>query len=236
MHKRIFLTSQSLLRAATIVVFFLSFSPLSKAQFEVGVFVGGANYQGDLADGVIIWQESKPAFGALLRYTPMPYLTLRANYIQGKLTATDYNSKFVTTRQRGYSFSSNIREFAVVGEFNVLGKTNSANYGDFSFVFNPYIFAGLGVASTDGTPVAPDDTKPYPFPEQGAKNVFLSIPLGLGMKFQVAEFLSIGIEWGGRATFSDYVDGVSKNGNPNKNDWYMFGGLTLTYCFESGGY
>ena len=214
---------------------FVLWLPLSKAQFEVGAFGGACNYQGDLAGGVVIWQETQPAFGVLLRYTPNPYITIRGNYLQGKLTGADSHSPEPSQRSRGLTFNSTIREFSFIGEFNFLGQSNERNYQGAETLFNPYLFAGLGVASTDGTPVAPSDRRPYPFPEEGTKSIVPALPLGIGFKVQFSDVVSVGIEWGTRLTFSDYLDGVSKVGNPKKNDWYMFGGLTFTYCFGLDG-
>lgn len=39
----------------------------------------------------------------------------------------------------------------------------------------------------------------------------ISIPFGLGVKFSVNKFVSIGLEWGLRKTFTDYIDDVSKD-------------------------
>jgi hypothetical protein len=217
------------------ILCFFVFSPTSQAQIEAGVFAGAANYQGDLADGTIIWRETQLSYGALIRYTPNRFVSLRAHYMQGNLQASDYNSSKVDIRQRGFKLRSVLREFAAVGEFNFLGKENNVA-NDFSFMVNPYLFGGLGVALTSNSPTAPSDTKPYPFPEAGAKNTFLTIPLGIGVKIQPAPAFSLGLEWGARTSFSDKLDGVSNvslKGNSRGNDWYMFGGLTLTYIFNS---
>jgi Domain of unknown function (DUF6089) len=215
-----------------ILCFFL-FSPNCKAQIEAGVYAGASNYQGDLADGTIIWRETQLSYGALLRYTPSPFISLRAHFMQGNLQASDYNSSDVGVRSRGYKLKTVIREVAAIGEFNFLGKSNEVA-NDFSFMVNPYLFGGLGVAITSNSP-----TNPYPFPEVGAKNTFLTIPLGIGVKIQPAPSFSLGLEWGARTTFSDRLDGVSNaslKGNSRGNDWYMFGGLTFTYIFNSQNY
>ncbi len=228
--------SKSLKKIKLTVIAFVLCLPLSKAQFEAGLFIGACNYQGDLADNTLRWQETQPSFGAILRYTPNRFLTIRGSFIQGKLTGSDLRSSDPGTRYRGFTFKSTLREFSVVSEFNFLGQSNENNYQGSSTLFNPYIFAGLGIASNDGEPIAPPDTRPYPFPEAGATSIVPAFPMGLGFKVQFGESVSVGIEWGTRLTFSDYLDGVSKTGNPKKNDWYMFGGLTLAYCFGNNGY
>jgi Domain of unknown function (DUF6089) len=227
---------KSLKKINLTVIAFVLCLPLSKAQFEAGLFIGACNYQGDLADNTLRWQESKPSFGAILRYTPNPFLTIRGSFIQGKLSGSDLRSSDPGTRYRGFTFKSTLREFSVISEFNFLGQSNENNFQGANTLFNPYIFAGIGIASNDGEPIAPPDTRPYPFPEDGATSIVPAFPMGLGIKIQLGETISLGAEWGTRLTFSDYLDGVSKTGNPKKNDWYMFGGLTLAYCFGNYGY
>jgi hypothetical protein len=213
------------------------FSPIlhSNAQIEAGIYAGASNYQGDLADGTVIWRETQLSYGALVRYTPNRFLTLRAHYIQGDIQASDYNSGDVGIRRRGFKFKSALREFAAIGEFNFIGRENDVA-NDFSFMINPYLFGGIGVVATTGTPTAPDDTQPYPFPEAKAQNIFLTVPVGIGVKIQPSPSFSIGLEWGGRTVFSDKLDGVSdatKGVFSRGNDWYMFGGLTFTYMFNN---
>jgi Domain of unknown function (DUF6089) len=218
-----------------VILCFFVFSPTSKAQIEAGVYAGATNYQGDLADGTVIWRETQLSYGVLLRYTPHRFVSLRAHYMQGNLQASDYNSSNVDIRQRGFRLRSVVREFAAIGEFNFLGKENNVA-NDFSFMVNPYLFGGLGVALTSNAPTAPDDVIPKPFPEVGAKNTFLTIPMGIGVKIQPAPSFTLGLEWGARTVFSDKLDGVSnvtKGVFSKGNDWYMFGGLTFTYIFNS---
>ena len=219
----------------SVTLCFFNLLPSGHAQFEGGIFAGASNYQGDLADGAVIWRETQLSYGALMRYTPNRFLTLRAHFIQGQVQGSDYNSSDKNIRFRGFKFKSTLNEFALIGEYNFLGKENEmAN--DFSFMINPYLFGGVGFLATTGTPTAPDDTKPYPFPEVGTKKGFLAIPIGIGVKIQPSPNFSLGLEWGARTVFSDRLDGVSNATSSvfsKGNDWYMFGGLTFTYIFDS---
>ena len=221
-----------LLKKITLSVFaFMLCIPLSKAQFEADLTVGVCNYQGDLVDPALVKLEVQPSFGAFLRFTPNRFITIRGNYIQGKLKASDLQSPKPETRYRGIVFESTLREFSVVGEYNILGNSNENNFELGGVMFNPYIFAGIGLASNSGVPVAPADTRPYPFPEEGAKSVVPAFPLGIGLKVQFGESIGVGLDIGSRLTFSDYLDGVSKVGNPKSNDFYSYVGLTFSYCF-----
>lgn len=214
----------------TIIAFILCL-PLSKAQFEVGITGGFYNYRGDLTDPSVAKLELQPSFGAFVRYTPHRYITIRGNYLQGKLKASDLQSPNPSTRYRGVVFESTLREFSIVGEFNVLGNSNE-NYYELGGVFiNPYVYGGIGFASNSGVPVAPADTRPYPFPEDGSKSIVPAFPVGLGLKVQFGDYLCVGVDGGVRATFSDYLDGVSKIANPKSKDFYSYAGITVSYCF-----
>jgi hypothetical protein len=114
-------------------------------------------------------------------------------------------------------------------EWNFLGKPAFSRNGIFSRRVDPYIFVGGALASFVVTAKAPDKTAPYPFPEKDNRNVTFAIPAGGGIKFHFAEDFTLGLEYGNRFTFSDYVDGISASANPKSKDWYMFFGMTLSY-------
>jgi Domain of unknown function (DUF6089) len=213
----------------------LCFSFLSMAQsFEIGAFGGGSNYQGDLADGILVLKETQPAYGLIMRYSPFKFLSFRVGYLQGGIVGDDKNSSNEDIRKRGFNISTNIRELSVLTEWQLPSYGNS-NQGIFRPSITPFLFAGIGFASRDKDPKAPIDRYPDPFPEFNSKKSFTSIPFGGGLKFHFAESFAMSLEWGMRATFSDFVDGVSVNANPLKNDYYMFGGITVTYVLDGGG-
>jgi hypothetical protein len=98
----------------------------------------------------------------------------------------------------------------------------------------------------------------------------LSVPVGLGAKWQLDDYWAFGFEFGVRKTFTDYLDDVSSiyvdniivggasgpmavalkdrsmevgqtpfengdlRGNSATKDWYVIGGLTLTYRIHGG--
>ena len=63
-------------------------------------------------------------------------------------------------------------------------------------------------------------------------NTQFSLPIGLGVKYDLTNNLNIGFEYGIRLVWTDYLDGVSQAGNPNKNDVYFSGGIVLAYRFN----
>lgn len=208
-------------------------STIFSQNYELGLFGGTSNYQGDLADGVINWKQTKPSYGLLVRYSPRNYLAFRAGFTAGEIIGDDQTAKSAEIRKRGYSFKSNIRELAVFTELH-LPQYGSSSYGVFKVKFSPFVLLGVGITTLNGEPKAPKDRIPYPFPEFDAKSNFICAAAGGGFKFQFAPNFATSVEWGTRTVFNDYLDGISKNGNPNANDWYMFGGLSLTYIVDGG--
>ncbi len=226
----------NLLKKGFTAIIILVFSHLSFSQnYELGLFAGASNYQGDLAGGLIIWKETQPAGGLFVRYSPLDFVSFKLGFTSGKFIGNDKNSPDLSIQKRGFSFTSNVRELAAFTEFH-LPQYGSSSYGLFKPRFSPFIFGGVGLSMVNGIPIAPKDRTPYPFPEEGVKTQFLSIPAGVGVKFRFTESFATSLEWGTRAVFSDYLDGISKNGNPNRNDWYMFMGVTFSYVIDAGGY
>jgi hypothetical protein len=218
----------------TYILFFLfSFNLLSAQSYEMGIFAGYTFYQGDLADGTLIFKNLQPAGGLLLRYNPKRYYSLRVGFTTGKLLGDDKDSKSKAIRDRGYSFYSTVREISAIGEFH-LPYYGHSSYGLFRIKVSPFAFAGVALTVINGEPKAPSDLVPYPFPEFNAKKNFFVLPMGGGLKFLITEQFAVSGEWGARKTFGDYIDGISLQGNPKSGDWYTFGGLTLTYIVDGG--
>lgn len=218
------------------MVFLLCLPFLSPAQgLEGGAFLGVSNYQGDLADQLIVLGETKLAFGLMARLNINPKLSIKGAVYNGYLSGHDANSKNQALIDRGYSFQSSIQEATVHCEWNILGRRMYNDVGLFVPYITPFISVGAGVAYCAGSP-----TKIRPnhqlvsFEEKGDKDVFFSLPVIFGIKYYYQEHINVGIEVGTRSIFSDYLDGVKKNGNPNKNDWYIFGGIAVTYVFGDG--
>src|SRR5690606_31943635 len=115
------------------------------------------------------------------------------------------------------------------------------------FYFNPQADIGNGYEA-----LKPIQTEGKKYPR-----VQPNIPFGLGLKWGVGKRVGIGLEWGPRRTFTDYLDDVSgtyptstnpdtKNytnqslngggtagnmrGNPSTRDWYFYYGLSFNFA------
>jgi len=199
-----------------LLSFFLAYG-LNAQDFyrsEIGVFLGGSYYVGDLNPSKH-FLKTKFAGGLVYRYNITPRWALKVNALLGGLEASDAVSK--ANVERNLSFKSYIFEFSPQIEFNFLQYIT----GDKKHFISPYIFVGVSLfnfnpkAELDGTwyplqslgtegqgTTIPDTKKPYDL-------TTVAIPFGLGLKISPHKSISLGLEWGIRKTFTDYIDDVS---------------------------
>ncbi len=195
-----------------------------KNSAELGVFLGGSYYIGDLNPSRQ-FVFTKPAGGLMFRYNFNPRIAARASFMVGSIEGHDSYSNSASQKQRNLNFKSMIDEFSVQFDFNFLDYRIGLEKEKFS----PYIFVGLAVfnfnpqgqlANNNYVSLQPMRTegegldggsmgKPY-------KLTQISIPFGIGFKTNVSRKMGITGEWGFRKTFTDYLDDVSgKYYNPN---------------------
>ncbi|MBA4316782.1 MAG: hypothetical protein C0412_00120 [Flavobacterium sp.] len=209
-------------------LFFLLFFFTMNAQIhEVGVFVGGSNYIGDVGLTTYI-SPNEPALGILYKWNKSPRHSYRFSYTQSKISANDLDSKEPSRNQRGYRFENSIKEVSLGLEFNFF----DFNLHDVKRKFTPYVYSGISYFRYDELYVSSGET----LKDSGAGS--FAIPMTLGIKSNVSPHIVLGLEVGARYTLTDNLDGSNpedgnllKFGNINNNDWYVFSGLTLTYTF-----
>jgi hypothetical protein len=196
---------------------------------ELGVFVGGSNYIGDIGPTTYITPNS-PAIGILYKWNRSLRHSWRFSYTQSKITSKDVDSEEINRKQRGYSFENNIKELSAGIEFNFF----DFDLNTLKRSITPYVFTGLNLSFYDGLFFNNNQAK------FDSKQKTLALPIILGVKSNLTSNFVLGLEVGARYTFAEDLDGsFSKNenlksysfGNLNNNDWYVFSGLTLTYTF-----
>ncbi|UKN03431.1 DUF6089 family protein [Paracrocinitomix mangrovi] len=188
-----------------------------KARFEMGFMGGGSYYIGDL-NQYKHFVYSKPAFGAIVRYNLSNRASLRFTGTYGNVWGDDARSNESQEVNRNLNFRSSIFELAAGVEIHLL------NYriNDMKYPFTPYLFYELAYfrmnpktdyqgneielqsLGTEGQGTSLSDRNRYSLNQ-------ISIPLGIGMKFNIRERLAISVEYGIRKTFTDYLDDVSGN-------------------------
>ncbi|MEN0004854.1 MAG: DUF6089 family protein [Bacteroidota bacterium] len=198
---------------------------------DVGVSLGFMNYQGDFAESPVSLSETNFAFGATYRYFFTPQYGVRANILYGTLSGADSNKDENTTRN--WSFETNLLEISVIGEWHPIGSIKLNSMGELEPQFSPYGFIGLGMAFGESEITTPPDDNSV-LPEPDDRSSFFSIPIGLGVRYDASKYFMISAEFGTRATFNDYLDGIGDLYTSQEgNDWYLFGGINISFLISS---
>ena len=183
---------------------------------EAGLFFGVSNYHGDLTPHIMEVNEYNMAFGAFGRYNFNGHFGIKFHFYKGTLSGTDFNAQVLEgDRERNLSFRSDLLELGAQFEYNFLNFQVSKN----DHITTPYIFAGI--AGFHFNPQAEYNGQWFNLQELGTEGQGLegyaepynllsfAIPVGVGVKFNINHLTNIGLEFGVRTTFTDYLDDVS---------------------------
>ena len=214
----------------TLVLFLLISMNFLNAQIhEVGVFLGGSNFIGDVGKTNYV-APNELAFGILYKWNKSPRHSYRFSYMQSTISGNDLDSEVPGRKQRGYKFKNEVKEFSVGLEFDFF----DFNLHDGKKKITPYVCLGVSYFAYDELFVINGQTK-----KDYSAGVF-GIPIIAGVKTNIADHWILATEVGIRYTYTDNLDGSNpkngnlqplKFGNVNSNDWYVFSGITLTYTF-----
>lgn len=206
---------------------------MSAQTYEIGVFAGGANNIGDVGRFNYIL-PSDIAYGGLFKWNKSKRYAWRASVIYGKFTADDTKSNMTSRQQRGYVVKNSILEASAGLEFNFV----EYNLHKLGRAFTPYLYTGVTYFRYGYDYV--DAGQQISF---GQKDGSFAIPMVVGAKIRLNQFLILGAEIGARYTFTDNLDASNPEksninqqldvdfGNIFSDDWYVFSGFTLTYTF-----
>jgi hypothetical protein len=195
---------------------------------EAGIFLGASNYQGEFSPAPVAFNETRPAIGLVYTQFLDPNWGITGMISYGRITGRDSNLSLDIQRDRNWAFQTGLLEFATSVQYQPWGAPRLNAAGLFFPRFSPYVAAGLGVAFANNTVTVPSEGREIA-PEPDAKSVFVTLPVSLGLRFVWSERLTFIGEFGQRAVFSDYLDGVSLRGDPTTNDWFYRFGLGITY-------
>ncbi|MFD2568607.1 type IX secretion system protein PorG [Pseudotenacibaculum haliotis] len=193
---------------------------------EIGFFVGGTNYVGDVGRTNYI-QPNNPGGSIVYKYNLNPRIALRGSLSRFSLLGDDAESENAIRQARGFRFKNVVNEFAVGIEYNFFEyDLSSANK-----ISTPYILLQLAALDYE-TPRLETSPGTYRF----TRNTTVSVPIGLGWKTKVYGNIAFAVEASFRYTFTDKLDystdqfpGLDFAGT--SNDWYMFTGISMVYTF-----
>ena len=209
-----------------LIALFFNVFLLQAQRVHVGVAGGLANYSGDLLDKLYPKKLTNGHIGIVAYYEINDRLLLRGSYIFARVNGDDALSEKAELRARNLRFESKISEFSIGGEYHLFSLYEKR--------YTPYVFAGLGLFHFD--PYTHDTTgilyhlRPLStegqYTNSGKKSYQLLqpvIPFGGGVKFAITENLRIGVEFGFRKIFTDYLDDVSTS-YPDYNELLLTNG------------
>lgn len=200
----------------------------SKAQInEVGLFVGGSNYIGDIGPEYYI-NPNNLMGGVIYKWNMNPRIALRGTFTMTDISSDDADATNKARIDRGMRFTNSIKELAIGVEFNYF----EYNLDDYRKTKTPYLLVEFAAFNYN---VVSDKTVPPPY-EYESKTAF-AIPFGIGYKTKLVYDFAIALEIRARYTFVDDIDYNNqkidslKFGNPDSNDWYVLTGISLVYSF-----
>lgn len=199
---------------------------------EIGFFVGGSNYVGDIGSTSYISPNSI-AGGLIYKYNYNPRMAFRGTYSYLPTKGDDANASNPYREQRGISFTNTIHELAIGLEYNFF----EYNISEHKTSFTPYILVEAAAFS-------------YKKPERIDLNgniilrnsISYALPFGIGIKGLLSGNLAYAVETKFRYALVDDIDYTGPYYAPNNaainldfggtdNDWYMFTGISIVYTF-----
>jgi hypothetical protein len=196
---------------------------------HVGIFTGAAAYNGDLVNKYFPGHgQTNIAFGITMNYELTERLMLRGGATFIKVAGADSLNNKPNLQLRNLSFQTSIKELSVLAEYYVFSlyeqRYSPYFFGGVAFYhFDPFAYTPTGERaylqqlSTEGQGLSGYPDKPYSLTQ-------FAIPFGAGIKFAINDDLHIGLEFGMRKLFTDYIDDVSKN-YPDQADLFAAKGF-----------
>jgi len=205
-------------------------------RYEVVMGVGATNFLGELGgankEGTNFLKDfeftmTRPALNLGLRYKILDKLSTKVGLTYGRLRGDDATTEEIHRQNRNLNFYADIYELSGQLEYSLIREKIGHRYnlrrvrGLKGLKLNTYIFAGIGgfwfspygEDSQTGEWVAlqPLGTEGQGMVDSREKysRIQLAIPFGIGIKYGIDREWSIGLEFGARKTFTDYLDDVS---------------------------
>ena len=190
-------------------------------RMEIGAGAAVVSYEGDLNGSIV--KNMQPMGTVLWRFNISPHMGLKANVSYGKLKgdSRDVTTYYPDLQASPVSFSHSLIDVGVTYEYNFWPYGTGRDYRGAKRL-TPFIFGGLGAT----------------FVKTDSKNVFTAnLPIGIGVKYKLADRLNLGVEWAIHFSMNDKLDGmadpykITSSGAFKNTDCYSALRVTLTYSF-----
>ncbi len=196
-------------------------------RLEVGAGAGMATYTGDFNDGLL--QNINPLGELVVKYKPNPRMAWALNVGYTTLKGDSRKSKtwYPELAQNPLDFSTSLYDVAVRFEYNFWPFGTGKEYHGAKRL-TPFVAIGLGLA------ISKSDLTQGEIRTNGS-SVGGQMPIGLGVKYKVANRLNLTAEWMMHFTGNDKLDGVEdpygikSTGLFKNTDCFSVLAVTLTY-------
>ncbi len=197
----------------------------SQQQIQGGMYIGGINYEGDLAPSsfIVSLSETHLDLGAFIYVKTNDWLAIKINYHHGSLSGSDVNAKDAGRFNRNLSFWSPLDELSISSAF-FLNSNNQKRH-----IIKPFLTLGVGVFQFNPQAKWEDkwyELQPLSTEGQGLKNfpdrrpykkVQICLPIGAGIHLGLGKRMELICELSLRKTLTDYLDDVSTTYVPLEN-------------------
>ncbi|MDD3721696.1 MAG: DUF6089 family protein [Lutibacter sp.] len=218
------------MRKFVLFVAIVFITMISKAQInEVGLFVGGSNYIGDIGPEYYI-NPNNIMGGVIYKWNMNPRIAFRGTFTYAEISSDDADATNKARFNRGMRFTNSIKELAFGVEFNYF----EYNLNDYRKTKTPYLLVEFAAFNYN---VVSSETYPGSQQYNYESKTAYAIPFGIGYKTKLVNNFAIAFEIRARYTFVDDIDYNNQEidsltfGNPDSNDWYMLTGISLVYSF-----
>ncbi|NVK27659.1 MAG: hypothetical protein HWE14_06425 [Flavobacteriia bacterium] len=203
---------------ALIFLLLTSFGALaqrSQSSNELGLFLGGTNFIGDVGNyGIHLPQGG--VIGITYRHQFDYHYSIRGQFSFGRLANDDALSGMPDRNYRDLHFRSNIYEGMLVGEVNFFKYMA----GSRKYNHSPYVFAGFGITGFnpqafyegdwyDLAPLGTEGQRTSANPGNYYPLATWTLPFGMGYRWNIGRTVTMAVECGFRRTWTDYLDDVS---------------------------
>ena len=186
-------------------------------KLELGGGIGMVSYQGDFNGN--LFKNPQPMFTVLAKYRFDPRRALALNVSYGQLKGSSTDAKTYYPLTTTYDFKSNVVDVGLRLEYNFWPFGTGFEYRGAKRL-TPYVAIGLGMTIAKA---------------EGKSATGVNMPVGVGVKYKMADRLNLTAEWAMHFTSSDELDGVKdpygieSSGLFKNTDCYSHLRLTLSY-------
>lgn len=172
--------------------------------FDISIAAVASNYGGEMTDGLSsTLTHTHPGIGLGLKYRTGPVLSFELSAVFAHLSGDDKDLKDPILQLRNIHFRSNIREYAICTELNILPF-----FKDYPAIIEPYVNLGLGAMHfnpqamyngewIDLQPLGTEGQGLSNFPEKYSLWTFVFFP-SIGLRYNINEHWSCALELGFR--------------------------------------